>query len=142
MSFEVITSEVRSAADTLRSEVEPLAGQTVLQICYADSAIGHVELMTWMTTVTTQIDDAIAELHGAVGDIAGALDYVASRYDTTDDRVEQCFAQDPIVALGLPEGFDGSAAHRPDTPASQPRLGDRRSRAARPAQCSLRCAPP
>jgi hypothetical protein len=59
-----------------------------------------------MTTIAGQVDDAAAQLREAMVGIAGALDYVASRYESTDDQVAQCFAQDPITALGLPEGFD------------------------------------
>lgn len=106
MSFEVITSELSEAADALHRQVDPLTGQTVLQVCYADSAFGHVELAAWLTTVTQQMDDAIGDLRVTMSGIADALDYVAARYDTTDDLVAQCFVHDPIVALGLPEGFD------------------------------------
>ncbi len=106
MSFEVVPTELRAAAETLRTEVDPFAGFTVLQVCYADTALGHVELDTWMTTIAGQVDDAAAQLREAMVGIAGALDYVASRYESTDDQVAQCFAQDPITALGLPEGFD------------------------------------
>ena len=106
MTFIVVHDNLVRAASDIRDEVAPLEGWSPMSMCYMAEVYGHQELASWMDTVVQAVESGAEELHDAMTDIAGALDYVAGYFAETDEQVAMCYATDPITALGLPEGFD------------------------------------
>ncbi len=92
MSYDVLISNLRAAADKYDAVAVSLGADGVDLADVEPDTFGHIELTAWVKAVADQCDQATKALHDGAVDLGTNLRTTAYTYETTDQGVESWFS--------------------------------------------------
>ena len=82
--FDVVTSELRTAAGKIRGAVAPVSCYTLSSAGSSATAFGHDQLAEVFVKFCTKASQVVSQAAAGDEQAAGQLDTSATTYDTTD----------------------------------------------------------